>query len=65
MRGRKNGRHRKGMPNKVTAEAKAVSGATLDDLTYRTNLTARAWAWWSELPNFMRIGPEDLAMFPS
>mgnify|MGYP004095847183 CR=1 FL=1 len=23
------------------------------------------WAWWSELPNFMRIGPEDLAMFPS
>ena len=65
MRGRKTGGRRKGTPNKVTAEAKAVCAALLDDPTYRTNLTARAWAWWSELPNFMRIGPEDLAMFPS
>ena len=65
MRGRKTGGRRKGTPNKATAEAKAVCAAILDDPTYRTNLTARAWARWSEFPNFMRIGPEDLAMFPS
>ena len=44
MRGRKTGRRRKGTPNKVTAEARAVCAAILDDPTYRTNLTARAWA---------------------
>ena len=35
---------RKGTPNKVTTEAKAVCAAILDDPTYRTNLTARARA---------------------
>ena len=44
MRGRKTGGRRKGTPNKVTAEAKAVCAAILDDPTYRTNLTARARA---------------------
>ena len=42
MRGRKTGGRRKGTPNKVTAEARAVCAAILDDPTYRTNLTARA-----------------------
>ena len=45
MRGRKTGGRRKGTPNKVTAEARAVCAAILDDPTYRTNLTARARAW--------------------
>ena len=44
MRGRKTGGRRKGTPNKVTAEARAVCAAILDDPTYRTNLTARARA---------------------
>ena len=44
MRGRKTGGRRKGTPNKVTAEARAVCAAILDDRTYRTNLTARARA---------------------
>jgi len=44
MRGRKTGGRRKGTPNKVTTEAKAVCAAILDDPTYRTNLTARARA---------------------
>ena len=44
MRGRKTGGRRKGTPNKVTAEARIVCAAVLDDATYRTNLTARARA---------------------
>ena len=44
MRGRKTGGRRKGTPNKVTAEAKVICAAILDDPTYRTNLTARARA---------------------
>ena len=44
MRGRKTCGRRKGTPNKVTAEARAVCAAILDDPTYRTNLTARARA---------------------
>ena len=44
MKGRKTGGRRKGTPNKVTAEARAVCAAILDDPTYRTNLTARARA---------------------
>ena len=44
MRGRKTGGRRKGTPNKVTAEARTVCAAILDDPTYRTNLTARARA---------------------
>ena len=44
MRGRKTGGRRKGTPNKVTAEARAVCAAILDDPTYRTNLTRRARA---------------------
>ena len=44
MRGRKTGGRRKGTPNKVTAEARAICAAILDDPTYRTNLTARARA---------------------
>ena len=42
MRGRKTGGRRKGTPNEVTAEARIVCAAVLDDATYRTNLTARA-----------------------
>jgi len=38
------GGRRKGTPNKVTAEARAVCAVILDDPTYRTNLTARARA---------------------
>ena len=44
MRGRKTGGRRKGTPNKVTVEARAVCAAILDDPTYRTNLTVRARA---------------------
>jgi len=44
MRGRKTGGRRRGTPNKVTPEARAVCAAILDDPTYRTNLTARARA---------------------
>ena len=44
MRGRKTGGRRKGTPNKVTAEARGVCAAILDDPTYRTNLTRRARA---------------------
>ena len=42
MRGRKTGGRQKGTLNKVTAEAKAVCAAIVDDPTYRRNLTARA-----------------------
>ena len=35
---------RKGTPNKVTAEAKAVCAAIVDDPTYRNKLIARAKA---------------------
>ena len=44
MKGRKTGGRRKGTPNKVTAEARGVCAAILDDPTYRTNLTRRARA---------------------
>jgi len=44
MKGRKTGGRRKGTSNKVTAEAKAVCAAIVDDPTYRTKLIARAKA---------------------
>ena len=44
MKGRKTGGRRKGTPNKVTTEAKAVCAAIVDDPTYRKKLIARAKA---------------------
>ncbi len=44
MKGRKTGGRRKGTSNKVTAEAKAVCAAIVDDPTYRKKLIARAKA---------------------
>ncbi len=44
MKGRKTGGRRNGTSNKVTAEAKAVCAAIVDDPTYRKKLIARAKA---------------------
>ena len=44
MKGRKTGGRRKGTSNKVTAEAKAVCAAIVDNPTYRKKLVARAKA---------------------
>ena len=44
MKGRKTGGRRKGTSNKVTAEAKAVCAAIVDDPTYRKKLIVRAKA---------------------
>ena len=44
MKGRKTGGRRKGTSNKVTAEAKAVCAAIVDDPAYRKKLIARAKA---------------------
>ena len=48
MKGRKTGGRRRGTTNKVTAEARAVCAAIVDDPAYRKKLVARAKA--GELP---------------
>ncbi len=48
MKGRKTGGRQKGTSNKVTAEARAICAAIVDDPTYRRTLVARAKA--GELP---------------